>query len=231
MWNRKPEPIDIEALLGEDHGLSEEYVTMIREAHELNWASGTHDVYRKQWRYFKDWCQENGFKPLPAHPAVVSLYACTRVRSGWAVPTMVTAVSAIGYFHGVLGYGSPTSNLGFRQVMRGLKREHGRPGKQVQGMSAEDCQKIVKKACQPRDGETEDQAVRRGILDIVIILLMSDGLLRRSEVAAAKWEDLEEFEVDGERFGVLQINRSKRDQEGRGASVFVWEETLEYMDG
>ena len=29
---------------------------------------------------------------------------------------------------------------------------------------------------------------------------------------------------------MLQINRSKRDQEGRGASVFVCGETLEYMD-
>ena len=230
MRNRKPEPINIEALLGEDHGLSEEYVTMIRKAHELNWASGTHDVYRKQWGYFKKWCGENGMESLPAHPAVVSVYVCKRLLAGWAVPTVVTAVSAIGYFHGMQGYGSPTSNLGFREVMRGLKREYGRPGKQVKGMSEEDWVKIVAKACQPRKGETEERAERRGILDIVLVSLMSDGLLRRSEAAEAKWDDLEQFEVDGERYGVLQINRSKRDQEGRGASVFVWGETLEYMD-
>ncbi len=51
---------------------------------------------------------------------------------------------------------------------------------------------------------------------------MSDALLRRSEASAVRWADFERAE-DGS--GRLTVRRSKSDQEGRGAVLYIGIET------
>ena len=223
---------DIESMLGEDHGLPAEYINMIRDAHRHNWAEGTHLLYQKQWRYFQEWCERKGFQSSPAHPAIVSLYLCERASLNAAIPTLRTAVTAIGYFHNMKGHSSPCANPGLRSVMRGLARKKGRAARQVKGLTEQDVDAIVNSARDPRPGETVATAERRAVLDIALVSFMRDGLLRRGEAAAAKWSDLEVVhgDVDGERWGALTIPSSKRDQDGEGAAVVMTNETLNRLD-
>ena len=223
---------DIESMLGEDHGLSEEYINMVRDAHRHNWADGTHLLYQKQWRYFQEWCERKHFQSSPAHPAVVSIYICERASLNAAITTLRTAVAAIGYFHNMKGHSSPCANPGLRSVMRGLARKKGRAARQVKGLTEQDFDAIVNSAREPRPGETAATAERRAVLDIALVSFMRDGLLRRGEAAAAKWSDLEVVhgDVDGERWGVLTIPRSKTDQNGEGIPVVMTNETLNRLD-
>ena len=55
-------------------------------------------------------------------------------------------------------------------------------------------------------------------MDIALISLMRDWMLRRSEAASLTWGDLLDQE-DG--MGRLTVARSKTDQEGEGAMLFV----------
>ena len=61
---------------------------------------------------------------------------------------------------------------------------------------------------------------------IALISLMRDGLLRGNETAALLWSDLSS-EPDGS--GRLRIRSSKTDQESKGATVYVCEETMVHL--
>ena len=226
-------PADVEALLGKDHGLSDEYVELLRDAHQHNWSDNTLLVYEKLSGYFDEWCGEMGFQSLPAHPAVVSLYLCKRASAGKSVSTLRCSVAAIGYCHVQKGYPSPSSNLGLQSVMGGLARMHGRMPRRVHGITAEEFVKIAGAAREPRRNETVAQAERRAALDLSLISFMRDGLLRRGEAAAARWRDLQVVEAEaapGGRRGVLTIPFSKNDPTGEGAVVLISGQTLDLLD-
>ena len=87
-------------------------------------------------------------------------------------------------------------------------------------------------ACEPRTArggrlESEEYAGRRGRLDIAMIAIMRDGLLRVSEAEVITWSDVE-ARRDGS--GRLLIRRSKTDPEGKGAIAYLWLETMSYLD-
>ena len=69
-------------------------------------------------------------------------------------------------------------------------------------------------------------AEARGQVDIALISLMRDGMLRRTEAESLTWGDLVE-ERDGT--GRLTVARSKTDPEGEGAVLFVSASTMEAL--
>ena len=60
-------------------------------------------------------------------------------------------------------------------------------------------------------------------MDLAVISLMRDALLRRSEAAALLWSDIEES-PDGT--GLVTVRRSKTDPFGEGAVLFLSQETM-----
>ena len=66
--------------------------------------------------------------------------------------------------------------------------------------------------------ESRKAAQSRGKADIAMISLMRDAMLRVSEAAAIKWEDIE---VQADGTGRLMIRRSKTDPEGEGAIAYI----------
>ena len=55
-------------------------------------------------------------------------------------------------------------------------------------------------------------------MDVAIVTVMSDALLRRSEAAALTWADVERQPYGT---GRLTVHRSKGDQAGEGAELFI----------
>ena len=72
-----------------------------------------------------------------------------------------------------------------------------------------------------RQAEREDSP--QGKRDAALIRIMSDGLLRISEVCAVQYEDIES-KKDGS--GILTIRHSKTDQDGKGATMFLGKPTM-----
>ena len=83
------------------------------------------------------------------------------------------------------------------------------------------------KTYDPKTWEPPGAAQSRASLDLALIALMRDAMLRRSEAAAARWRDLQR-EPDGT--GRLTIPVSKVDQVGKGEVLFVSEATMECLD-
>ena len=113
-------------------------------------------------------------------------------------------------------------------MLRSATRKVGRGQKQAEALTAEALTVIRSTACAPRRGrggrfESLDTARCRGNLDIALICLMRDAMLRVSEAADLTWRDIV-TEADGT--GRLLIRRSKTDSEGQGAVAFLSAPTM-----
>ena len=113
-----------------------------------------------------------------------------------------------------------------RRVIRGLTRRaahEGRTPRQAAALTARALEAIRATAHLRRTGpggrtEGARTARRRGRVDVALISVMRDAMLRRSEAAALTWADVE-FRSDGS--ARVTVRRSKSDQDGNGATLYV----------
>ena len=199
--------------------------------HEI--ASATLNNYRIQWGNFLSWALAKGVQPLPAEPAQVAAYLAERLQEhGHKPSTLRVAASAIAFAHKTANADDPCVSPEVKRTLRCATRKVGREQKQAKALTEEALFAIESIACQPRLGrggrnETQETARCRGNLDIALIRLMRDAVLRVSEAAALTWLDIEP-EADGT--GRLLIRRSKTDAEGKGAMLFLSAPTMTALE-
>ena len=116
--------------------------------------------------------------------------------------------------------------------MRGAGRKLGRGQQQARPLTDTALDQIHSTACTPRLGrggrpEHAQTARNRGLLDIALISLMRDAMLRVSEAADLIWHDVESA---GDGSGRLLIRRSKTDPVGMGAMLFISPETMAALE-
>ena len=185
--------------------------------------------YRAQWRSFMAWAQAKGIRGLPAEPTQVAAYLAERIEEHAHRPaTLRTAASAIAFVHKAARMDDPCASPEVKKTLRSATRRAGRSQKQAEALTAEAFAVIQPNACKPRRGrggrfESEKTARFRGNLDVAVISLMRDAMLRVSEAAALIWSDVA-TEADGT--GRLLIRRSKTDAEGAGAVAFLSAPTM-----
>ena len=198
--------------------------------HEV--SENTRKNYDSQWRRFSGWANERGIPTLPADPLQVAAYLAERMeKHGHKPATLQTAAAAIGFVHRGGGLPDPCESAEVRNTLRSARKKAGMEQRQAEGLTDEALDAIVATACVPRrwrGGRTEssEAAERRGALDIAIVRVMRDALLRVSEAAELLWGDIEE-EEDGT--GRLLIRRSKTDPEGEGAVAFLSVPTMDSL--
>lgn len=196
-------------------------------------AANTIRSYRGQWKRFADWAQARRVNPLPAAPAQVAAYLAERIERDQHKPATVrVAAAAIAFVHRASGMPDPCRADEVRRTLRGAGRKIGRAQRQARPLTDAALDQIRATACLPRRGrggrpERMATARRRGLLDIALISLMRDAMLRVSEAAALTWQDVEAA-ADGS--GRLLIRRSKTDPQGEGAVAFLSHETMAALD-
>ncbi|WP_428114650.1 tyrosine-type recombinase/integrase [Candidatus Poriferisodalis sp.] len=185
--------------------------------------------YRSQWRSFVTWATTRNVPALPAEPEHVAAYLAERFEQrGHKPATLRVAAAAIAYVHSNCGLGNPCSHPDVKRTLRGATRVAGKSQKQAKGLTADALDAIAASACRQRLGkngrrESAQAAARRGSVDIALVRLMRDAMLRVSECAALTWSDIETV-PDGS--GRVLIRRSKTDPDGEGAVVFVSTQTM-----
>ena len=185
--------------------------------------------YRSQWRSFVTWATARSIPAVPAAPEHVAAYLAERFEQrGHKPATLRVAAAAIAYVHSRCGLGNPCSHPDVKRTLRGATRVAGKAQKQAKGLTADAHDAIAATACRPRLGkngrrESAQAAARRGSVDIALVRLMRDAMLRVSECAALTWSDIDTV-PDGS--GRLLIRRSKTDPDGEGAVVFVSPQTM-----
>ena len=144
---------------------------------------------------------------------------------GKTLSTARLYLAAIAAAHRLGGHEDPTSRPLVKATLKRLAREYGKPRKQAKGLTSEALAAVKATARiqrvdkgKRRRKETEAVANRRALVDLALLQVMRDGLLRRSEAAALRWGDLE-FHEDGS--GRLHVLRSKTDQAAEGAVLYI----------
>ena len=115
--------------------------------------------------------------------------------------------------------------------MQGISRTRGRAQSQAKPLTAEALATVKATARSRRslgtDGRRQESAERaawRGRVDVTLLSILRDGLLRRSEAAALTWADVE---LRDNGSALLQVHRSKTDPEGEGVVLYIGKEAGE----
>ena len=160
-------------------------------------TASTRAQYARQIKSFSAWL---GRPVLGADPVDVANYLAgpgTARSASWRGQ----CVAAIRACFGDAGMPSPTDHPGVARTLRGLRRQHPRAPRQAAPLTVEAIAAIEATACAPRVGpggrrESRHRAECRGKIDIALVRVMRDALLRRSEAAALTWGDVHEH-ADG----------------------------------
>ncbi|MCY3547281.1 MAG: tyrosine-type recombinase/integrase [Gemmatimonadetes bacterium] len=195
--------------------IADHYVEAILAAVEGSRRPATRRAYASAWRKFRKWTRSEGLGSLPADPMTVAAYLVYRMKQGLSMSSLEMDRKAIGYYHRTAGRLNPASSEGVRNTMAGLRNQATEKGRnnprQARGLTARLLMRIEDTACLPRTGpsgrtESAGFARRRGNVDIALVSVMRDGLLRRGEAAELRWRDVR-FVHDGS--ARVTIRRSK----------------------
>ena len=130
---------------------------------------------------------------LPIDANLVALYLLSLSGAAHAPGKIDTALRAIRDRHESAGLPSPTEAQSVREVHEALVRT-GAQVPQMLRMTAQDIEEIRTTAWRPRPVgrglETPERVQRRGLVDIALVSVMRDALLRGSEAVSLRWVDI-----------------------------------------
>ena len=188
------------------------------------YARSTQNAYGSIWRCFTTWLQEQPQPPaLPLSPAQLLAYLQHLADAGRKWSTIESHRALIAKAHRRAGFPNPAQDEDFKDQLKNMARQVGRRQSQMQAMTSTAQAAIDATAAIPRrtrGGRTEtlEAARQRATFDQTLVSVMREGLLRCDEAAQLLWEDLEQIE-DGT--GRILVRRSKTDQSGEGALLFL----------
>jgi len=194
-------------------------------------AAATLRAYQSDWRLFCVWCEESGYRPLPATPAIVAAFLTLLAERGFVLQTpqrsrggraavakplgrstISRRLAAIVFAHRAAGIDPPTHQpdaTRLDKAMRAIRRDK------------RDDPSARKR---PADGDVLRDMLRtitggdlRAYRDRALLAIGMAGAFRRSELVA-----ITVARVSEDARGLLvRVPTSKTDQEGRGHSVAI----------
>ena len=221
-------------LPAERHGLNRSDLERMRSSLDDSVSDNTRTTYNSAWRSFARWADNRALDKMPAPPPVIAAYITYLAQERQlSVATVRLHRAAIAAAHRRAGHTDPTENEGIKLIMQGIARSHGRRQKQARPLTAEAMAAVRATARLPRPfggrgkgRESPETAARRAAVDLAILSVLRDGLLRRSEAASLTWEDLDLNENAG---STIRLKRSKTDQEAEGTTLYIGRQTADSL--
>lgn len=175
-------------------------------------AANTLRAYTSDWNQFEGWCDARGLEPLPARPEAVATWLAALAIAGKADSTIGRHLAAIGWKHRQDGLVAPVQRderMVMADTLAGIRREaRARPSARKAAITARELAAMIAAA--------EGQGTR-AIRDRAILALGLAAALRRSELVALEWRDIELVDQGLK----LTLRHSKTDQEGEGQVIAV----------
>jgi integrase len=164
-------------------------------------AENTRRAYRAAIRVWCDWCARHDLPPLPATGQDVAAFLAGERGRNLLPQTLKLRRAAIRYLHRAAGCPVPTDDICVSETLAGINRDAARKGQQPRKKVAATAT-ILHRLIAPIPGDL------RGLRDRAVLLVGFAGALRRSELAAVRFEHLEKTE----RGIRLTLPHSKGDQ-------------------
>lgn len=178
---------------------------------DRDWAPHTRYQRQLQWVRFETWAAQERRTPLPATAETVSEYLRRLIRLGRRAETLRVHLAAISAAHEDAGLPNPCSSRAVKKIIADMMQRPTnveRWSAPPRPLTAEDLHRIQESAYLPRTrsngrSETGEYAQQRGAVDVALVSVMRDALLRRSEAAAMSWGDVERCADGSGRLTVL----------------------------
>ena len=191
------------------------YKEKVRQLLRASVAPETRRAYTSRLKRFFAWCQAEGVSTaFPTSPEVLAAYVASLADSGAAPATVEQTLAAIAAAHRAEGTPSPTETLLVKKTLKGYRREHGTAPRKKDAATIEVVRMLL--AATARDDSPKN------IRDAAIISLGFAGAFRRSELSALDIEDLKWTVRNGEEVLILNVRRSKTDQEAQGMQKAIF---------
>lgn len=181
-----------------------ELPALVRQALNSSKAINTKRAYFSDWLSWQTWCNKNRVNDLPADPVKLSEFLTEQAQS-LKISTVQRRAAAVGQFHQLKGYESPTSHPLVKTVLQGLRRQFGMTIKSAPAIITEKLREMLL-CCQ------RDKNVALGQRDRALLLIGFAGCFRRSELVALNVENIT-WATKGVE---ILLTRSKTDQESHG---------------
>lgn len=176
---------------------------------EKSFAQNTIRNRRQALKQFNEWLQGRQITD-----GLLAEYITHLFDIGKAPGTISIVVSAVKWYLKHRNGGTPVELSITSATLSGIRREGRDRGRgQRNGLTWREVEKIC--AVQEADGTL------RGVRNSAILRVMSDGLLRISEVTELRISDLKD--------NTLRIRFSKTDQEGQGEHLYLCEDTRQIV--
>ena len=153
--------------------------------------------YEYQWRAFADWCgYEPGRLPMPVPPSLVARYLADRAAEGARPSTLRVIAAAIARRHTDAGQPNPCGGPVVESVLAYSERHAPPSAPRSLPLDLEAYRTIRKAAQERRLGRgggwmRRRNAQERERMDVAMIGLMRDGLLRVKDAAFLRWGAIE----------------------------------------
>ena len=160
-------------------------------------APNTRRAYERSLRQFNDWLAGR-----PANDASLAAWLVHRFDLGAAPSTLKQATAAVKWFARATGMECPAGlrTAATLKMISEIGRDRGRG--QASPITLDDAAVMVRLAPRP--------------VDAAIVALLFQGALRRSEVAALRWRDVEPL---AEGAALVHVRSSKTNRDGSATDV------------
>ena len=88
-------------------------------------ANNTIRAYKSDFKDFSLFCVQNGFKPLPSEPKIISLYLTHLSTKDVKMSTLKRRLVSIGVIHKLKGHYLDTKHPAIIENIMGIKRRKG----------------------------------------------------------------------------------------------------------
>ena len=169
-------------------------------------SNNTIRAYKSDFNDFSLFCAQNGFKPLPSEPKVVSLYLTHLSIKDIKISTLKRRLVSIGVIHKLKGQYLDTKHPSIIENIMGIKRRKGSIQKSKKPLLINNLKLLINVIDQQKKSEIKK------IRDRSILLIGFSGGFRRNEIVSLDYDDLD-FVQEGLK---INLRRSKTDQFGEG---------------
>lgn len=193
-----------------------------------SFADNTSRAWRADTGIWISWCQSDGSPGLPAEPETIARFLKAQAREGKGLATLKRYAASLARLHRAADLPDPTKTQKVDLAMRAIARAIGSRQDQADPLNYDDLVRIIESL-----GWTDPEDRRRlrliDLRDGALLQAAYDGLFRRSELLSLQVEDLEDSDTGGS--GVVLLRRSKTDQAGQGAKIYLAARTMAWLKG
>ena len=170
-------------------------------------SANTIRAYKSDFSDFSLFCVQNGFKPFPSEPKIVSLYLTNLSTKNIKMSTIKRRLVSIGVIHRLKGHYLDTKHPSIIENIMGIKRRKGSTQTGKKPILINNLKRLINII-----DKVNNEEIKK-LRDRTIILIGFSGGFRRNEIVSLDYDDLD-FVIEGVK---INIRRSKTDQFGEGS--------------